>query len=667
MKKLINIFLAIIVSVIGVSVTPITAFADDETDTVQYEFQGKNYDETDVDDDLVELFGSVDNAVTEGQRQQALYSGTQDWYLITVAECGFSPETSENGSTVFGSQFYEFYLYFYCINTTAAASVYSPGYSFFCDIAVDTDKVFNYCPSYKLEFLSASYHGIYKFKVSHDPHFNNVLGLYDEACNWVQYKNDDSRPYYIKRIYSRLNNTGFPSSFIERTFTFSGYSSGFCGNNAASLVCAEDATVLHLSVNPVYYTATESNGKNQYTVDRLHSVYFSIPNSVIESYGEASAFQATWLNAILKPMLVTGNSSAFDELHNYVGVDIESMSQISRPTYCYLGVANEWHQSDQQFLGYGYSYNKYTETNRDDCHVYYGDVIPLLAGVFYSGSGANSADSFCVSPDVVKNVVTYCSEGSSGPRLSAIRTDGTLYRSNYDRDLFESVDSRFVMFDTASESETPLNLTFGNYTQNLWQRMTGNYSYNVSAYENVEFIKRVQSTDLSGNNSVVAQSLYVDEQFVDELRNALSNDSTLYLLRYKVSDYTAQEAVLYEPYQNFFGYTLFRRVDTNAYFFQEACDLQFEIINATFRSGDVYTTLDVSMIPIDIFHGSEPPLVTTPDKVIGSGGCNMSYDNGSDFLNRLISFICLLLFVVVFVAAFGKLYKFFSHKRGKRK
>ena len=58
-----------------------------------------------------------------------------------------------------------------------------------------------------------------------------------------------------------------------------------------------------------------------YTQDSLHSVWFSVPNEYMEKYGELYALHATYLNAVLKPMLVTGNREIYSSVKERLGIE----------------------------------------------------------------------------------------------------------------------------------------------------------------------------------------------------------------------------------------------------------------------------------------------------------------------------------------------------------
>lgn len=111
----------------------------------------------------------------------------------------------------------------------------------------------------------------------------------------------------------------------------------------------------------------------------------------------------------------------------------------------------------------------------------------------------------------------------------------------------------------------------------------------------------------------ISERLYISSGDVQDLKNfcnAPENEGcTVYLFRYQTTDYIAQEATLFEK-GGLYGW---REVDTNAYFFQETVNLDFDIIDVTFSNGEVDTVIPVAMDPIDVVPSATPPVHTTSD------------------------------------------------------
>ena len=58
----------------------------------------------------------------------------------------------------------------------------------------------------------------------------------------------------------------------------------------------------------------------------------------------------------------------------------------------------------------------------------------------------------------------------------------------------------------------------------------------------------------------------------------------------------------------------FKKVDSNAYFFQQTVNLDFDIIDVTFSNGEKSTVIPVVSNPIDVVPDATPPVYTTTDE-----------------------------------------------------
>ena len=100
-------------------------------------------------------------------------------------------------------------------------------------------------------------------------------------------------------------------------------------------------------------------------------------------------------------------------------------------------------------------------------------------------------------------------------------------------------------------------------------------------------------------------------QDLKDFCNAPENaESTVYLFRYQTTDYISQEATCLEK-----SGSRWRERDTNAYFFQETVNLDFDIIDVTFSNGEIATVIPVAMTPIDVVPSPTPPVHTETDEI----------------------------------------------------
>lgn len=411
----------------------------------------------------------------------------------------------------------------------------------------------------------------------------------------------DERIYSVSEIELSCGGTvsNYPSGV---TYRYRGFAEG-CGafeGSPSSLTCRTDGLELMLSldVHSTYYRPEGTNGKNEFTQDNLHSVYFAVPNKTIREYGEMTAVHATWLNAVLAPALVTGNQDAYNAIYPYLGVNTgDGLESIG---YLYYG-DEEYVQSVGTMLC-GYSYNEFSDYKVSH-NEKVGNWVNPLYFLFNSGIGDNSADKYVVSSEAIEKELNE----------SAVKYGGSLVNEKYSRYMFASVDNEFTNINI--QRDETYELTSQVIEQTWWEKLWGNNHVQSSVtFNGIKAIYAIDKTkDLSGTVSDISKRLYVAESDCNALKNYCNKsenaDSTVYLFRYRVTDYTAQEAALYKKRS-----LSIKRVDTNAYFFQQSVDLDFDIIDLTFTKDNVETVIPVAMKPLEIIvTDATPPVDTTPD------------------------------------------------------
>ncbi len=471
---------------------------------------------------------------------------------------------------------------------------------------------------YSLSYLNCSlkenYEGLfYKFKVS--------LSV-EEKQKILQTINSSDRVYRVSGIelltQGDLNATEYS---VATTYHYSGYASGQGSNIDAgnTLQCnSEQSEVLSLDVHATQYRPKGTNGKNDYTQDSLHSVYFAVPNEVLKRYGAMIAVHAKWLDAVLNPALVTGNQEAFTAIQNYLGAELPNIE--TTPTaipiyhtddlsYMYYGLMNPLGGSNVTW-SYGYGYNALHGWSGHSMILdgsVGGDVNPLYM-LFNSGVGEDSADNYTVQSEIIYEEL----------KASATNYGGELVNGKYAACMFESVDSKFTELNIHSDDE--YDLTSEIITQNWWQNLWGTGTVVSTTFDGIKAIYPVSDSDFTGSIEADCNNLYIGNQDYTNFKKYYEDnktDSTVYLFRYQVSDYISQEATLYERTKkiNILGSTYYQieEIDTNAYFFQETVNLDFDIIDVTFSNGEKETIIPIVSSPIDVIPDPTPPVYTEKD------------------------------------------------------
>ena len=516
--------------------------------------------------------------------------------IVAFAEYGYSFYADNQG---------DYGLYVYVYNPQGQA----------IDTATDRNKISlayggrENWTKYNLEFLDysseAGYEGLfYKFKVSlTEDEKSDILGRVAQ----------NARVYEISGMELSVGNIVTDYTVAMR-YTYSGYALGYGSAlvTESTLACMADGfeKYLNLDVHPTYYRPEGTNGENDYTQDSLHSVYFAVPREVVEEYGGLSAVHATWLDAVLAPVLVTGNKDAYDAILPYLGQDIGQNTDALE--YAYVGDAEFGATGGFGETGWGgvYGYNfpeAWMGLGGDGVINSTDRVISVLYWLFYAGEGENSADEYALSSEVIEEKLVELTE----------QYGGELVNNRYSRVLFDSVAEEFTELNIPAELEYDLrNEVLGS---SWWDKLWGITHDESAAFDGIKAIYEVQDGDFVIRDNVLdteetADNLYIAPEDVEAFKEFYDEnkaDSVVYLFRYQVSDYISAEASLFEP-DDFIGNS-WSRTDTNAYFMQETVNLDFDIIDLTFTKDNVDTVIPVVSDPINNIPDGTPPVYTETD------------------------------------------------------
>lgn len=567
----------------------LSAFAATDVQTV--------YENTNVLDDLE---GSTIGGKTFDIADYP-HNGDGKPQLISLAEFCYSYYADKQG---------DFGLYAY---------VYNPQDIAF-DMATDRNKIqLTYgtktsYSKYTLESLNysqrAGYEGrFYKFKVKLSD--AQRLAILKEL-------NENERVYSVSGI--ELSYKGAVTEYLcAQTYTYTGFAEGYGSELAQgdTLSCKVDGfdRYLTLDVRSTYYRPEGTNGE-AYERDTLHSVYFSVPNKIIEEYGEMTAVHAAWLNARTAPIFVTGNQDVYNAILPYLGQTVDggdfTYANEDASPVPYALIASKYIESASwNNAAYSLSYMSYNANRK-----YTQSEVDLNALYYCFLADDGDADSYTLSAETL---LGNQQEGIKGYFESYTEEHGgELVNNRFSKGLFESVASSFT--DITISKDDTFELTDEVISQNLWQKFVGG-GYNVSGTNSytVSAIKKVEDSDFKSSVSETCLALYIDESDFEAFREcfntAKEKDETVYLFRYYQSDYTCYEVAEYARGEGDwtilgtnFGYEF---VDSNAYLCQMWVQLDFDIIDLTFTKDNVATVIPVVMSPMDLAADGDFPVITT--------------------------------------------------------
>lgn len=516
--------------------------------------------------------------------------------------------------------FVEFCYSYYAEKTDYAlyAYVYNPQDIVF-DMSTDRNKIqlaYGNRTSYAkfpLQFVkysqTAGYEGrFWKFKVK----------LSDtERANILREVEENNRVYKISGIELSIKNTETEYA-CGQTYTYKGYALGYGSELAQSdtLSCKVDGLekFLSLDVHSTFFRGKGTNGK-KYIQDTLHSVYFSVPNSIIDEYGKMTAVHATWLNAYTAPALVTGNSTYYDTMLEHIGENIGVPETYEDLSFKYSFRTEEDLSNISiggvHFSGYYYGYNYPSKLLSN-----ISKNITNLHWLFKAENG--NADEYDVSSETILDYMS---------RYTAVH-GGELVNNKYSKALFENVDSSFT--DINIRADDTYSLTSEIISKNFWEKLFGgSHVEETEEFNDIKAIEAVDYKDIANLDSVqICKKYYVDdadyEEFSSFCKTAKVKNEAVYLFRYKQSEYFSAEVyegtwkrqwvlntggIAIAP-----GYVYsYENSDTNAFVMQQWVQLDFDIIDLTFTKDDVETVIPVIMSPMDIVADGDHPVITTKD------------------------------------------------------
>lgn len=467
----------------------------------------------------------------------------------------------------------------------------------------------------------------YKFKILDPDKKLLVLAQKYESENGC-------RRYDIAGVYLKTDKSDVTlDKNIGRSFKCSGYMAtyGENANNPSTFMCKVDVLeTLDLKVYQTsYLTGVSSLGA--YHHNNVSSVYFAIPQRVLDKYGSLWEIYAQWYECKTAPIFVTSNSNLYNGMKDLTHYSLSENKNKPRfddsvPYYFYYGMdSNEGLGQVHSRTTYDWAYNLYSyeeDYPSSSTHVTVSNSALNLPYVFYSPSYTVNGAFNVINKQTVAGDVT----------SSQIRDYIQNYKSSNYVDWHTSRNLASELFVNTVDSaradkgikvglnkvRTNLGDTFDLKSWNSeygswWDKLT-QYGWSYPKNEvldeqhtNVKPFEEVINTTL--NSVTLSSDLLINENDVDSFKtfcnSSYANDEVPYLFRFAVSDYYSRP-LGYGDSQNKVYKT---EKESDTYLAQETVFFDFNIITMTFKGKEDYYTLAVMHTPVDVIAGVEPPPV----------------------------------------------------------
>ncbi len=440
----------------------------------------------------------------------------------------------------------------------------------------------------------------------------------------------DSRRYEVSSVefyVEGFNATDYP---ISRTFTYTGYAAGLGENgestltNTLSYTEAGGTETIPLEVKHTSWRPEGTNGNSEYTQDSIHSVYFAVPKELDKKYDYLNSVQARWLEARLVPIYVSGNKTILNSLRSVIAsnavpsISTDDGSLTTGPDQGKLTAPNKFNFDK---FDYCLEARDYTSALSISCEAI------LCNDWWYSKEASGSGISvkkrlnsiyltvYTNDKSASEYVVT-SSELTKMIQEEAVNgyfKNDKIVAGKYPSYLFENYDEDFTCVTIVKdEFDKNLNLHSERVEKSFWQYIFGGHTAtNQQDFKSIKAIQPIEDSEVgSKTTQELSDCLYISERDAEDFRsfyNRNKNNSTVYLLRFALSEYWSATIETVGKKGTTLQPGLVGTIDRNAYFAQETCYLDFDLIDFEYVKEDKSYVIPVSMSPIDIFPELTPP------------------------------------------------------------
>lgn len=421
----------------------------------------------------------------------------------------------------------------------------------------------------------------------------------------------DARRYAIAELEIHYEgNVEATVAEVGQSYVFTGFSA----DGDLSLKTYDFETVEREVSPTVFRSVSSSNGARHQ--NQLSSVYFAVPNELIENYGYLAAISASWNEQKTAPIVVCDNVDVVNRLagdytipgqSSLIGYDIGNYYE-SIP----YGFGNAQPTQNGLQVNYSLLYNY-----EPAMFSYVAKRITTLAYMFYDEEILENEASVSA-----EELIAHIQKYDYADFLFADKVDAGRKKGQQTVDI--SIGETFDLENFAGMRD---------WWVNLWNKLSGG-DVLQKEFENVAPIYEVTAADmLITDKEELAQRLLVDVNDVDAIRvaynEAFVKNESLWLFRFAVTDYYSCD--ISEWYDD--GKLM---SDTNGYFAEQTVFLDFNVISFTCEKEGVKTVIPVVSEKQDIISD-----VTAPTDGIDS-------NDPDDLFKKVFSILFVLIILIVF-------------------
>lgn len=446
---------------------------------------------------------------------------------------------------------------------------------------------------FNLKLCSKSSDGLFfKYKVVDTQ--NVILSMVQEFSK----THAGLRQYYVSGIELVKRGKSNATEYnVAMNYQYSGFAEGY-GDSENFPLSMTSAGIETLETE-VHYTwwrpEGETEGGNNIQ-SQLNSVYFSVPNELLEKYGVLQAVSMEWFEYLTKWVMICDNTEVYNHLLSYIGKTITAYDSsvkyeidINPHSHTLIDGTVVW---DSDFV-----YNKILDTIDMGCEKTLNSIFYLFESDTDKGT-----DYILPAEELLKYIQNYKGSGE--------KINGKYYSELFEDFVDEGRQIGYNQVDVKAEDK--FSLTSYNLSQSFWQKLFGIADYEKEEFDNIKGIEQINSADFTLSDESFSSKYFVNNEDASKIKeycvSSQLKDRTVFLLRYSITDYESFSCKFREPW----GSSGTSRVDNDSYAFRETVFLDLDVIDVTFYKDGVSTVIPVVASPIDGIADGTPP-VKDPD------------------------------------------------------
>ena len=389
----------------------------------------------------------------------------------------------------------------------------------------------------------------------------------------------------IELLHSSMNNA--EAFKVGGSYKFTGFSKGYGEDNSAAsnLKCTvKDIDVIEISdLAFTNYIMPVENGSMGHH-DQINSVYFSIPNNVMNAYGVLQKIQFEAYEYKTSPIIVTKDKTLYADIFaNRAVVSNPNVDGTGKtPSYYFISKYGESLQ--KAYWSYNVNFNK--PSGSISSSIQTSNQLPY---VFNKNFGDQTQD--ITSAELLRYIYSYNASNNNGylphRNLSKDLFMGEVFEPNHKEGYFmQEIDAG----DTFNLYEKDVQDGWDAFWSNLWGNVPEGLETNINPIVKV-------------NNIADIDTLYINENdktdFTEAYNLSTQSNKSMHLFRFSITDYFAMKVLL-----NGSGY------HSDTYMAQSTAFLDFDLITFTFNKDGIYHNIPIVASPIDIIGGIVSPDVS---------------------------------------------------------